>query len=125
VRNSGATFLEVIFAVEFNLAMLAGSDPSRYYRLPSEPQAGLLADKKVFENQRELAVVDEWLGLEATLSCSEPAQMWAYPIETVSQSESGFELVFQSASVTPRWSLKVPPGGTWRVTLGHEIRPRG
>jgi alpha-amylase len=125
VRNLGNTFLETVFGVEFNVAMLAGSDPSRYYRLASEPRAGLLADTKVFDGQRELAVVDESLGLEVTLAWSEAAQVWAYPIETVSQSESGFELVFQSAAVTPRWLLKLQPGEPWRVTLGHEIRSRG
>jgi alpha-amylase len=124
VRNGSDSLLSAVFGVEFNLAMLAGSDPSRYYRLSDGSNAGLLAEKKVFEEQRELTVVDEWLNLEAALNWTEPAQIWVHPVETVSQSESGFELVFQSAAVIPRWTLKLPPRDAWHVTIAYEARSR-
>ena len=39
------------------------------------------------------------------------------PIQTVSQSESGFELVHQNCSVVPHWQFEVPGDGRWTVEL--------
>jgi alpha-amylase len=124
VRNAGDTFLETIFGVEFNLAMLSADGPERHYRTAADPDAGRLSEERILEDQRELGIVDEWLKLEALLRWSPPAQVWAHPVETVSQSESGFELVFQSAAVMPRWPVRLKPGETWRVTITHEAKSR-
>ena len=64
-----------------------------------------------------IGLVDEWLGVDAALDSSEPASFWTMPIQTVSQSESGFELVHQSCSVVPHWQFQVPEDGCWRVRL--------
>jgi alpha-amylase len=39
------------------------------------------------------------------------------PIQTVSQSEGGFELVHQSCAVVPHWEFLVPADGRWTVQL--------
>jgi alpha-amylase len=39
------------------------------------------------------------------------------PIQTVSQSESGFELVHQSVAVVPHWEFIAPDDGRWSVRL--------
>ena len=38
-----------------------------------------------------------------SLSWSKPAGLWCLPVETVSQSEGGFERVYQSSAVIPHW----------------------
>ncbi len=125
IRNAGDTFLDGTFGVEFNLAMMAGSDPIRYYRVEGGGRGGLLAETTVFENHREIGVVDEFLRMDVRLTWSEAAQVWAYPIETVSQSESGFELVFQSAAVIPRWPVRLKPQEAWRLDMTWEAgKPR-
>lgn len=48
-------------------------------------------------------------GLEATL--------WRFPIETVSQSESGFERIYQASSLLLHWALRLQPGQDWPVRL--------
>ena len=40
-----------------------------------------------------------------------------FPIQTVSQSEGGFELVHQSSTVVPHWEFLVGPEGRFRVEL--------
>ena len=50
-----------------------------------------------------LGLTDEWLGIDVDLAFSRPTAIWTYPIETVSQSEGGFELVHQSVAVQPHW----------------------
>ncbi|MEO1973227.1 MAG: alpha-amylase/4-alpha-glucanotransferase domain-containing protein, partial [Pirellulaceae bacterium] len=46
---------------------------------------------------------------------------WTYPIETVSQSEGGFELVHQSVVVQPHWWVRPDPEGKWSVTVDLQI----
>jgi alpha-amylase len=61
--------------------------------------------------------VDEWLGLEVILLSTRTANFWAFPIQTVSQSEGGFELVHQSTAVLPHWSLEPDATDHWETTL--------
>ncbi len=64
-----------------------------------------------------LALVDEWLDLSVQLQWSNPAGLWCYPIETVSQSEAGFEGVFQSSAVIPHWLVQGDESGRWEVRI--------
>jgi 4-alpha-glucanotransferase len=48
-----------------------------------------------------LNLVDEWLGIDVRLAFnSAHGPLWTFPVETVSQSEGGFELVHQSVAST-------------------------
>ena len=55
------------------------------------------------------------------LHLDEPATVQAFPIETVSQSEGGFELVYQSSVVLPVWPIKGSAGETWTRTIRAEL----
>ena len=48
---------------------------------------------------------------------SRPTNFWTFPIETVSQSEGGFELVHQSVVVMPHWLVEADKEGRWSVTM--------
>jgi hypothetical protein len=45
------------------------------------------------------------------------AGVWTFPIQSVSQSEGGFELVHQSVVVMPHWIVTPDAAGRWGVTL--------
>ena len=75
---------------------------------------------------RTLGLVDDWLGIDARLSFGEstngmPAGVWTFPIQSVSQSEGGFELVHQSVVVMPHWIVTPDANGVWKVTLRLSI----
>jgi alpha-amylase len=42
------------------------------------------------------------------------------PIETVSESEEGFERIYQGSQILAVWPLELNPGATWtaQLTLG-------
>jgi alpha-amylase len=66
--------------------------------------------------------VDDWLDIDARLSLGEatngsPAGVWTFPIESVSQSEGGFELVHQSVVVMPHWLVTPDAAGVWKVAM--------
>jgi alpha-amylase len=45
------------------------------------------------------------------------AGFWAFPLETISQSEDGFEAIHQSVCVVPHWEFTMPVDGRWAVEL--------
>ena len=53
-----------------------------------------------------------------------PSHVWAFPIETVSQSEGGFELVHQSVVVLPHWYVRADQDGRWSVTMHLDLDTR-
>jgi len=105
------------FAVEFNFAGMAAGADDRYFHHERGKRAGQLQTLQNLTDAGYIGLVDEWLGLDATVSMSRPGGIWAYPIQTVSQSEGGFELVHQSTVVMPHWQVSAGADGKWEVTL--------
>jgi hypothetical protein len=113
--------LPMHFGVEFNFAGMAACQPDRYFYDASGSQLGSLETIQNLSGVERFGLIDEWLGLDAALEFSEPADIWAFPIETVSQSEGGFELVHQSTAVVPRWTIQADEDGCFEVTIALEI----
>lgn len=105
------------FAVELNLAGMAGHATDRYYRDSSGTRLGMLDACLDLPATEGLALVDEWLDLGIALDWSRPAGLWCFPVETVSQSEGGYEGVYQSSAVIPHWTVVGDETGTWDVRI--------
>ncbi len=105
------------FAVEFNFAGMAAGADDRYFYHAGQARAGQLQTQQDLKHATKIGLVDEWLGLDASLTLSRPGGIWAFPIQTVSQSEGGFELVHQSTAVLPHWLIEADANGRWEVTI--------
>jgi alpha-amylase len=106
------------FAVEFNLAGLpAGADDRYFYRADRGEHLAQLGARLDLHDIDELGLVDEWLGVDIRWSANRPTHVWTFPIESVSQSEGGFELVHQSTVVQPHWFVQADINGRWSVTM--------
>ena len=105
------------FAVEWNFAALASGADDRYFYDNIGQQRGRLDTVQVLPACERIGLVDEWLGIDVALDCSQTGDIWTFPIQTVSQSEGGFELVHQSACVVPNWQFTAPDDGRWSVHL--------
>lgn len=105
------------FGVEFNLAGLPSGCEDRYFHDGRHNRLGHLGTKLDLAGVRGVNLVDEWLGIDVGLRISEPSSIWTFPIETVSQSEGGFELVHQSIVVMPHWHVVGDASGRWSVTM--------
>ncbi|MBP89739.1 MAG: alpha-amylase [Planctomycetaceae bacterium] len=106
------------FGVEFNLAGLpAGADDRFFYRGDHSNRLGQLGTQIDLGDIDDLGLVDEWLGINVHWTADRPTHLWAFPIETVSQSEGGFELVHQSVVVHPHWHVRGDANGRWSVTM--------
>ena len=108
------------FGVEFQFAGLAAGQPDRYFYDARGTQLGPLETVQTLSAADRIGLIDEWLGLDAAVDVSRPADIWTFPIQTVSLSEGGFELVHQSTCVIPHWEFVTSDDGSWsvEVTLG-------
>jgi len=105
------------FAVELNFAGMPSGLDDRYFYTDGRNRLGQLATQLDLSDAETLGLVDEWLGLDVGLSVSQPAGIWTFPVETVSQSEGGFELVHQSVVVQPHWLVTPDANGRWTVSI--------
>jgi alpha-amylase len=108
------------FAVRWNLT-LSGSAADRHYRGEGGEVVGLEAT-----GEREgtgLALVDDWLGLTATLTWSPRARILWGPVYTVSLSEAGLERVWQGVELTVVWPVELGPR-PWSPELALDVSHR-
>jgi hypothetical protein len=47
------------------------------------------------------------------------ADAWYAPIETVSNSEAGFERVYQGSALLLSWPVDLAPGASWSARITH------
>jgi alpha-amylase len=133
--NAGQSLLEVSyflenlpqdrllhFAVEFNFSGLPSHADDRFFFQEDPGHAlGHLGNHLDLKNTRQLGLTDQWLGLSLRWSANRESDVWTFPIETVSQSEGGFELVHQSVVVQPHWQVRGDSEGKWSVTMQLEV----
>jgi hypothetical protein len=112
----------VYVGVEVILNFLAPSAPDRYFestgqRYPLRWAAAAPAS--------ELRVVDEWQSVAATIEAPGAREFWISPIETVSESEEGFERIYQGSQIIAIWPVEISPGADWKGSLALRISSIG
>jgi alpha-amylase len=106
--------LEAVFGIEFALMLLGGGhNPAAFHdvdgrRLPHDERAEAESVDRLTSGNDQIGVA-----LETILDA--PATAWIAPIETVSNSEGGFELVYQGSSVVLVRPISLTPGA--RTTM--------
>jgi len=105
------------FAVEFNFAGLPAGAEDRYFSDLDGNRLGHLGTRLDLADAFGLSLTDEWQGIDVGLKMSRKTWFWTFPVETVSQSEGGFELVHQSVAVLPHWIVEADKEGRWSVTM--------
>jgi hypothetical protein len=104
------------WVVQWNLTLTAGDGPERYLDLPERPA---LRSRGRVRGRDHVGLVDEWLGLRATLRWTPGAELAWGPVETVSVSEGGFERIYQGTALLLAWPI--PAAGAHDLTVGLEV----
>jgi alpha-amylase len=60
-----------------------------------------------------LRVVDEWQDVAVEIEARGASQLWVAPIETVSESEEGFERVYQGSQILGVWPVDLSSSEKW------------
>jgi alpha-amylase len=107
----------VHFGVELNFAGLPSGIDDRFFHDSRGQSLGQLGTRLDLHDTDYLGLTDEWLGIDVELQSDQPMHVWTYPVETVSQSEAGFELVHQSVVVHPHWYITAGSDGRWSTAM--------
>ncbi len=100
--------------------MPSGAD-DRYFYDADRNTLGQLGTQLDLQDVQGIGLVDEWLGIDLGLSCNRATNWWTLPVQSVSQSEGGFEAVHQSVAVMPHWLIQGDAQGRWGMTMALSI----
>jgi alpha-amylase len=122
VTNTGEREMDYRFGVEFDWNFLAGAADDRQFILPGRAVAQPHLDAEGAETEVSRAGIrDAALGLELLMGLSRPAELWRFPIETITQSDNGFERGYQSTVLMPLWTFRLQPGASWEAAITHAL----
>jgi alpha-amylase len=120
IRHESGAPLGVVFAPELALSLLDGNSLERSYALD---------DRQLSDEERRLSSRGEWPAVRALklvnqanlfkveLGPSAPVEVWRFPLETVSNSESGFERTYQGSVIVFRFPLRLAAGESAKFSL--------
>ncbi len=112
------------FVAETLFCLLAGNAPDRYvsWRSAGSEQRDILASRAEMPGVTKVELTDEWLRLCCSVEAPEAAAFWRDAIETVSQSEGGYERVYQGTVVAPVWEMVLSEGAEVEARLRVALR---
>ncbi len=111
ILNKGVENVDVWFGTEMNFTLLSGYDEQRYYEVPEkEIDDRRLASKGVTEDAEGISLIDRWSGIHLSVAVDRESKLWRFPVETVSQSESGFERNYQGSCLVFSWKFRLMKG---------------
>jgi alpha-amylase len=116
LKHSLATPIAV--GIESIINLLAPAEPDRFFETPSGPQnlrfSGALPGPL-------LRLEDGWQRIRITLHAPGATEFWIAPIETVSESEGGFERVYQGSQILAIWHPSLVAQEPWFARLVWRI----
>jgi alpha-amylase len=113
LRRMAPGFASFHIAIEVIVNFLAPDASDRYFEVENRrfPLRYSAAAPAPF-----LRVVDEWQKAAIALEAPSARGFWVAPIETVSESEDGFERIYQGSQIAAVWPVELASGAEWQ---GH------
>jgi len=104
----------VAIGIESVINLLAPAEPDRFFETPSGRQnlrfSGTLPAP-------HLRMEDGWQRVRIALHAPAAEKFWVAPIETVSESEEGFERVYQGSQILAVWQPDLTAQKSWTARL--------
>lgn len=115
IINHAQHELHTPFGVEWNLALMSRSSYKHHISIPETGEWNQpLAETREHAPVQEIRLADEHEGVAVRFSFDGSTGIWRVPIESISNSEGGFEKVFQSVALLFRWELHLGAQQSWR-----------
>jgi len=120
VANRSKAAVEAILGLEWTIMMLGGgANPAAWLevggsRTSHDARGSATGVKTLAQGNDDIAVA-------VTSAISESANVWWAPVETISNSEGGFERVYQGAGLLIGWPLSLSGGASRTFTVSHAI----
>ena len=120
VENRSAATVEAILGLEWTIMMLGGGgNPAAWLEVGGE--------RIGHDTRGETAGVtsfgqgNDYVGVALSTTVSEPADLWWAPVETISNSDGGFERVCQGAGLLLGWPISLAGGASHTVTVTNAV----
>ncbi len=120
VEHRGTAVIETRLGIELSLHLLGGGgNPAAWYEVNGERSA--------HDGSGQAAAVptisygNDWVGISIRAELEPAADAWWSPIDTISNSESGFERVYQGSALLVSWLVRLSPGERRRFAIRHEV----
>ena len=121
IKNIGQTTARFTLAVEWNFTLLAADADDRF----------ITVNRKKFkmnsigsdESLKKWSLTDEYFRFSLEVASSRPVTLLRYPIETVSQSEGGFESTYQGTCFTGLMDVNIATGKTYAQKFAISLHP--
>ncbi len=125
LTNPGDRQLRLRFGVENNWGLEGGQDPLTYFEGLETPagerqypgRAGTASSVSHFALVSAIITVRT----RVALTLDRPADVWWFPLETVTNSEAGYEANYQGTAVLTSWLLDLAPGEVWQTHLRFDL----
>ena len=108
----------IAIGIESVINLLAPAEPDRFFETPSGPRnlrfSGTLPAPL-------LRMEDGWQRVRITLHAPAAEKFWVAPIETVTESEEGFERVYQGSQILAVWQPDLTAQKSWTARLVWRI----
>ena len=120
VTNRTDRAVEARLGLEWTINLLGGGgNPSAWFRVAGEREShdghGTAAAVSRFDQG------NDWIGVSIDSTTSEPADLWWAPVETISNSEAGFERVYQGAGILVSWPITLADGESRTFRIDHVV----
>ena len=120
VENAGATDVHADLAIEWPVMLLGGgANPAAWYEVDGQRSA--------HDGRGECPAINlvrsgnDYVGLTLDTTLEPAGTAWWSPIETISNSEFGFERTYQGSAFVAVWPLDLAPGERQSVALGQQV----
>ena len=108
--------IDALVAVEWSTMLLGGGhNPSAWLEVGGERTAHDAT--RAAEATGRIAAGNDFLGIVVETTTDHPVDAWIAPIETVSNSEAGFELVYQGSATLLVEPLRLRAGERWTLEI--------
>jgi alpha-amylase len=115
LENRGAGTVSGTLCSEWNLNLLSGNGPDRYYEGMGEARA--LSSSGAAKGVRAFRVVDAWRNVAAEADLDRECVVLREPVETASLSETGAERIHQGVCLRILFAVRLEPGNHERYSI--------
>jgi alpha-amylase len=124
LENRSSATIEALLGLEWALTMLGGgANPAAFWELDGERVPHDSAGSR--NGVSRLRSGNDFVGIELETRVEPQADAWIAPIETISNSEAGFERVYQGSALVLARPIGLAAGERITVTVRHAVRTSG
>ncbi len=116
LHHRGDRPIECRLGLEWSIHLLGGGgNPQAWYEVNGARTSHDGVGQVI--GTRAIGYGNDWVGLAIHATMDPVADLWWHPIDTVSNSESGFERVYQGSALLVSWTIRLAPGEARRFSI--------